>query len=187
MSCDLGAGRAVPCLNAVGGIRTVYVGNYKDIPVQAGFAVDASDATEIDTLATAAQTFYTFNLRKEMASLTINIATDPASGTTYHESSLSLTFNNFTPADLDKFVTLAQGRPNVFVHDNNDNIWLLGARDGVEMSTGSGATGQGFGDANGFTIELTAKDNVLYHGAKTAGVTTANYPFDNVSGVTVSA
>ena len=81
MACDISGGRIVDCKDSVGGIKAVYIGNYKDMVSQTAWAAATNDTvTTIDT-----QTFYEFELRPELSSLTVNYNADPNSGTTFFE------------------------------------------------------------------------------------------------------
>lgn len=183
MACDISGGRIVDCKDSVGGIKAVYIGNYKDMVSQTAWAAASNDTvTVIDT-----QTFYEFELRPELSSLTVNYQSDPNSGTTFFEQALSLTFQKLDATDIADIRALCQGRPNIWVLDNNDNAWLVGAEHGCNVTGGSIQTGTAFGDLTGFTLDFTAKEsNPIWIASASAGAGTANYPLDNVTGATVT-
>lgn len=183
MACDISGGRIVDCKDSVGGIKAVYIGNYKDMVSQTAWAAATNDTvTAIDT-----QTFYEFELRPELSSLTVNYNADPNSGTTFFEQQLSLTFQKLDATDIADIRALCQGRPNIWVLDNNDNAWLIGAEHGCNVTGGSIQTGTAFGDLTGFTLDFTAKEsNPIWIASASAGAGTANYPLDTVTGATVT-
>jgi hypothetical protein len=144
-------------------------------------------ATADTVTAIAAQTFYEFELRPELSSLTVNYQSDPASGTTFFEQVLSCTFQKLDATDIADIRSLCQGRPNIWILDNNDNCWLIGAENGCNVSGGSIMTGVAFSDLNGFTIDFTAREaNPIWLATASAGAGTVNYPLDNVTGSTVT-
>tara|TARA_R110000824_G_scaffold134186_1_gene297097 strand:+ start:28 stop:576 length:549 start_codon:yes stop_codon:yes gene_type:complete len=182
MSCDISSGRIVDCKDSVGGIKTLYIGNYADM-------VDNSSFTEANDIISAigAQTFYTFELRPELSSLSVNYMADAAAGTTYFQQALSVTFQKLDSTDIIDIRTLCQGRPNIWVLDNNDNAYLLGAVHGCNVTGGAITSGAGFGDLNGFTIEFEGKEkNPLFKATPSAGAGTSMYPLDNVTGATIA-
>ena len=44
------------------------------------------------------------------------------------------------------------------VEDNNGNWFVMGLKNGVEVSGGTAQTGQAAGDQNGFTLEFSAQE-----------------------------
>ncbi len=77
---------------------------------------------------------------------------------------------------------ISYNRSQVFVLDNNDNVFLLGMDNGCDVSGGTAVSGAAKGDMTGFTLELRAeeKDPMIWLPA-TAGGGTAKYPFDGLS------
>lgn len=159
----------------------MYIGNYQNM-INATFS-ETGDV--VDTI--AAQTFYEFEIRPEVSSLTVNYSSDPNNGTTFFEQVLSLTFQKLDSTDIADIRALVQGRPNIWVLDNMDNCWLIGAEHGCNVTGGSLQTGTAFGDLSGFTLDFTAKEsNPAYLAAASSGAGTANYPLDGITGATVT-
>ncbi len=184
MACTISGGRIVDCKDSVGGIKAVYIGNYLDMVSESAWTAATADTVT----AIATQTFYEFQVRPETSSLTVNYNSDPASGTTFFEQLVSLTFQKLDATDIADIRVLCQGRPNIWVLDNNDNAWLIGAEHGCNVTGGSLTSGTAFGDMSGFTIDFTAKEtNPVWIASASAGAGTANYPLDNVTGATVTA
>jgi hypothetical protein len=46
------------------------------------------------------------------------------------------------------------------VTDRNDTYWLLGSRNGLELSAGTSQTGTAMGDRNGYDVTFTALEEV---------------------------
>lgn len=175
MACDLSSGRVVDCKDSVGGIKTVYIGNYADMPAGSAWAAASNDTVT----AIEAQTFYQFDVRPETSSLTVSFQSDPANGTTFFEQSLSVTFQKLDATDIADIKVMCQGRPNIWVLDNNDNVFLLGAVHGCNVQGGSLVSGQGFGDLSGYTIDFVGREaNPVFYAAA---------PLSGVTGITISA
>jgi len=179
MACDLSSGRVVDCKDSVGGISKVCIGNYQDMINNVTWTAASADTVT----AIVAQTFYEFDVRPETSSMTINYQSDPASGTTYFEQALSLTFQKLDATDIEDIRVMCQGRPNIWVLDNNNKCWLIGAEFGCNVTGGGIVTGIAFGDLTGYTIDFMGKEANPTWLAATA--TTIGEPLSGVTGATV--
>ena len=152
MACSLTlAGRGVGCKDALGGIKRIYVSDWTD-----GFWDDEASGEVAD--ATAAETFYTYDMTRGSGSLNQTITSDLAAGTVYFDQVCSVTFNKVAAADIAEISNLVKGRMAVLVQDNNDNWFVMGHKNGVEVTGGTAQTGTAAGDQNGFTIEFSAQE-----------------------------
>ena len=177
MPCEIDGGRVVGCKESLGGVKAVYIGNYLDMPAGAAWS-ETGDIVSVIT----AQTFYKFEVRPELSSLVVNYMADAASGTTFFEQVISCTFQLLDSTDVADIRNLCQGRPNIWVEDNNLNVFLIGAEYGCNVSGGNIQTGVAFSDMSGYTIDFTAREqNPVYFAS---GVTAAS-PLGGVTGVTV--
>lgn len=181
MACDLSSGRTVGCKDGVGGIISVFIGNYQDMINNSTFADTAGVVTAI-----AAETFYQFDVRPETSSLTINLQANPTNGTTFFEQNLSLVFQKLDSTDIADIRILCQGRPNIWVQTQDGAIMLLGAEFGMNVTGGSVQSGTAMGDLTGYSIELQGKEKEVYYQATAPTVGDANYPLDNVTGAVVA-
>tara|TARA_R110002167_G_scaffold73033_2_gene204934 strand:- start:3658 stop:4206 length:549 start_codon:yes stop_codon:yes gene_type:complete len=178
-NCEIDGGRTVGCKESLGGVKAVYIGNFEDIPAGAAFAQAADVVTAVET-----QTFYKFELRPELSSLVVNYNSDAASGTTFFEQVLSCTFQLLDSTDVADIRNLCQGRPNIWVEDNNLNVFLIGAEYGCNVTGGNIQTGVAFSDMSGYTIDFTAREqNPVYF----ASAPTAADALAGVTGATVAA
>jgi hypothetical protein len=46
------------------------------------------------------------------------------------------------------------------VTDRNGNYWLLGSRNGLELTTGTSQTGTAMGDRNGYDVTFTGMEEI---------------------------
>ena len=143
MACTLTlAGRGVGCKDALGGIKRIYVGEWSD-----GIWEDIASG-EVSG-ATAAITVYTYDMTRGSGSLTQTITSDLAAGTVFFDQVCSVTFNKAAAADITEISNLIKGRMAVLVEDNNGNWFVMGHKNGVEVSGGTAQTGTAAGDQNG--------------------------------------
>jgi len=152
MACTLTlAGRGVGCKDALGGIKRIYVSDWTD-----GFWDDVISGEVADS--TAAEVFYTYDMTRGSGSLNQTITSDLAAGTVYFDQVCSVTFNKVATGDIAEISNLVKGRMAVLVQDNNDNWFVMGHKNGVEVSGGTAQTGTAAGDQNGFTLEFSAQE-----------------------------
>ena len=162
MACDLTlTGRGVGCKDALGGIKRIYVTEWNpdefiwdEIGATTAGVVDgvtpATGITEVD--------FFTYDMTRGSGSLTQTITSDLVAGTVFFDQVCSVTFNKAAAADIAEISNLVKGRVSVIVQDNNDNWFIMGLKNGVEVSGGTAQTGQAAGDQNGFTLEFSAQE-----------------------------
>lgn len=186
MSCTITSGRASDnCKDAVGGIKGVYIINYSDILAASTTIVGTNDYKHVIE-ETGSMTAYYFETRREAAGLSINVNADPSTGTRFFEQNLSLTFNKLTQTQANQIKMLAYGSPNIIVEDNQGNLFLLGGSNGMDVTVGQMATGQNFGDANGFNVEMVGKEPVAFYTMVGSG-SGGDAPFAAFPNITVPA
>jgi hypothetical protein len=77
---------------------------------------------------------------------------------------------------------MGYSRAQIFVQDENDNVFLLGIDGGCHVSGGTVITGTAKGDLTGYTIEWSAEEkNAVIQLPASAGVATTKYPFDGLT------
>jgi len=189
MACNLTRGRLVDCKDVIGGLRKVFfVSSYSanaeaqatissDIMSDAGFATwDVSSGSKT--------TVYQYDLRPDLSSCTINLTADPATGTTFFEQTLSITLQKQTAADSNQMRLIAYNRSQIFVLDSNDNVWLLGLRNGMDMTSGTVTSGAAKGELTGYTWGFVGKEKEAQIWLPaTGGTGTSGYPFDGLADV----
>ena len=153
MSCDISAGRSLPCKDQVGGLKNVYFANYGAISTTLS-ADDSIAATEF-----TGDTFYQYEL-KGNSSLTQNIQTSRDNGTTAFEQVLELTLPKLSAADNQAVKLLAFGRPHIVVEDYNGNFFLVGREHGADVTGGTIVTGAAMGDLSGYTLTFSGMERL---------------------------
>ncbi len=157
MACSLTiTGRSLPCRDALGGVKKVWIGQFTD-----GIwgAVGATTPGEIDD-STDALALEDFVSPKNTSSLTQTVNSSVENGTVFYSQVLSLVCNKPVAADVVEIQNLAKGRLAVVVQDMNDNYFVIGHTRGAEMTGGTIASGTALGDLNGFTLEFTGEEAI---------------------------
>jgi len=154
MACALTQGRAIDCRNSVGGIEAVYISEFSDI------TVTTVAAGVVTALAQAAKSFYTYELEKENGSLVETHTGSLENGSNFYESVLEFNTKNLSASESEELALLDQNRLFIIVKDNNGVYWTMGAYKGADKLGGTSVTGAAFGDLNGYTYTITAKEGV---------------------------
>ena len=190
MACNLTRGLLVDCKDQIGGLKRIFFTQDYCSDIRASATFNGTNVLQMDTAGFAnwdiyggsTVNVYQYDLRPNLSSVTVNINSDPATGTTFFEQTLSLTLQKLTVAQTNELKLISYNRSQIFVLDNNDNVFLLGMDNGCDISGGTAVTGAAKGDMTGYTLELRAeeKDPLIWLPA-TAGGGTAKYPFDGLS------
>jgi len=187
MACNLTRGLLVDCKDQIGGLKKIFFVNTYCSDIRAGGTFSDNVLTtagfaDWDIYGGTYVNVFQYDLRPNLSSMTVNINSDPATGTTWFEQTLSVTLQKLTAAQSNEIKLMSYNRSQVFVLDANDNVFLLGMNDGCDVSGGTAVTGAAKGDMTGYTLELRAeeKDPLIWLPA-TAGVGTAKYPFDGLA------
>ena len=201
MSCNLTSGLLVSCKDQIGGLKKVFFAesfcsNIRSVcTLGSGATAGTMSAAGFtkwniakDVGGTDKTHVFQYDLRPNLSSVTINSSTDPATGTTFFEQTISLSLQKLTAAQSNEIKLMCYNRSQVFVQDMNDNVFLLGINNGVDVSGGTMVTGAAKGDMTGYTIELRAEetDPMIWLPATAgpgdnAGTATVGYPFDGLS------
>lgn len=167
MACSLTLnGRGVGCKDALGGIKRIFVAEFNPDEYVFDAIADGSGSTtagEVPGVTLAASvtgpiSFKTYDMTRASGSLNQTITSDLTAGTVFFDQVCSVTFNKQAPSDIAEISNLVKGRMAVIVQDNNDNYFIMGLRNGVEVTGGTAQTGTAAGDQNGFTIEFSAQE-----------------------------
>tara|TARA_Y100000592_G_scaffold10428_1_gene14732 strand:+ start:921 stop:1388 length:468 start_codon:yes stop_codon:yes gene_type:complete len=125
---------------------------------------------------------YQYDLRPDLSSVTVNVNSDAATGTTTYEQTLSLTLQKLSKEDNKELRALAQNRCQCFVLDSNGNVFLLGIDHGLDVTGGTVVTGAARTDMSGYTLEFSGREveSMIWLPAS-AGGGTDKYPFDGLA------
>ena len=187
MACDLTRGRLIDCKDTIGGLKAFYICKTYNTNIVATATIANTEMTTAG-FATwsgssgSATTVFKYDLVPNLSSMTVNVNSDNANGTTFFGQTLSVTLQKIDHDTTNELRLMAYSRAQIFVQDSTDNVFLLGMEDGCHVSGGTVITGVAKGDLNGYTIEWGAeeKDAVIQikQGTDKAD---AKYPFDELA------
>lgn len=176
MACDLTAGRLEPCKSNVGGIDKIFFVNFGDF----GDVTLGSDDNEI-TDVTGSFSAYEYEVKATGNTFEQTINSSRDNGTTFFTQTVNLTLKNLTKEMHKELKLMAYGRPHVVVLDRNGNSFVAGLNRGCEVTGGTVVTGGAMGDLSGYTITLTAEEELPAPFLNSADPNAATYPFDGFS------
>ena len=175
MACDLTKGRRIPCKDILGGVVRAWLIDFGTL----GTVTQTAD--EITDMTGTIECFQ-YDL-KGTNSLETAITSSRENGTTFFEETLTLTLPKLSKEDNKELKLMAYGRPHIAVEDRNGNFMLCGLEHGMDVTGGSIATGQNFGDLSGYSLTLTGQE--LEPANFISGGTSAD-PFAGMSSATVT-
>jgi len=153
MACLLTTGYTLGCRDSVGGIQEIYIGNF-----DAGqtYTLDADGV--ITGFAGSTVSYYTFEQEMEVGQFDQTGAYSTENGTVFFDQQATIMLHK-NDADLrNQLLVLSQANMSVIVLDQRGEYWLMGYQNGVRAINGAMNTGKAFGDMNGITVTLQAKE-----------------------------
>jgi hypothetical protein len=186
MACDITRGRLIDCKDSIGGLKAIYIAKSYSNNVS---AVATVNATEMTTAGFATWSccggtveVFKYDLVPNLSSMTVNIQSDNANGTTFFNQTLSVTLQKIDHDMTNELRLMAYSRSQIFVQDENDNVFLLGIDGGCHVTGGTVITGAAKGDLTGYTIEWGAEEkNALIQLPAYISIGDAKFPFDGLS------
>ena len=156
MDCILENGIGLGCLDSTGGVKAVFVANFNTTGT-----TFTEDANQIITGVTSSETFYQYRFRKQTSSFTEESTLSVENGTNFYVPTVSMVFQKLETSKRNALLLLAKADTHVIVQTQNDDYWVVGKVNAMNLTTTSVATGQAFGDLNGYTIALTGAEPAL--------------------------
>jgi hypothetical protein len=155
MACNIVTAMNLDCMNALGGVSSIFV-------YAAGgatpFEIQTVTAGQV-TLAGGSGVFWQYKFGKDTAKLTETATISNANGTVFYTTELSVNISKRDVAKRNEFLLLAKNREiRVVALDNMGQYWLLGNTRGAVLSTMVGEGGQAIGDMNGYTFTFQSME-----------------------------
>jgi hypothetical protein len=110
---------------------------------------------------TTGKIFRKYQLVQETANFQEDIVGNRVNGTIYYDQKGVIILNKQNVAVRNEILLLAMNLLVIIIHDNNDTYRLFGRQFGSRLETGSAATGTGWGDRNGYTLNVSGKEPAL--------------------------
>ena len=181
-TCDITAGFTLGCRDNTGGITNLYI--------LSGSITNVTDVSDgLIGGITGSGEFFKYELFRQTSDYSEAITATPENGTIVYDQTVNAVFFKLQSATRNQIKVLAQN-PNlkVIVETNNGTIdgvgqyWLLGQDRGMQLLSGTGATGTAFSDLNGYNLTFTGNEPNPASEIQTTGGDLATA----MSGITVS-
>lgn len=156
MACALTQNYTLDCKDSIGGIKTLWFAAVEDIASWTGSAGTYSAVT-MDS----GKYFWKYDLVKESSNFAEAVNTNVQNGTVFYAQTLEIILNKLQVNTRNEILLLAKNRLVAIVVDNNDEAWILGKDNGLDITGGGSATGTAFGDRNGYTLTFTGNEKEL--------------------------
>lgn len=150
MACNLTAAIALDCLDAIGGIKTLWVSSDFDYT-----SVTAGATAGITALSGGTGAFYQIQVAKDVASFTETFNVSNTNGTAFFTQEVTIPVQHLDSAKRQQIQLLTYNRASRCVfEDNNGLYWLVGLTRGCVVSAGTTTTGTAPGDATQYSFVL---------------------------------
>lgn len=183
MACALTRSRAEACKDVVAGIKEVYFADFGAL----GTVTLTNDEITNMTGTTIGEAAGSIALHKyevkgnNSFETTVNASRE--NGTVFYEQTLNITLKKLTKEDNKELKLLAAARPHIIIVDKNDNVFMMGLKEGADLSAGTVSTGNALGDFNGYNLTFTAQETSPPNFIESAGPGTADFPVDAMAGL----
>ena len=157
-NCALNSGFDLDCRDAVGGVKSVRLASFDDY-----VAIDATVASGAITAwgspsTPGSEPFYKYDQLKETSSMTETINGSSQNGTVYYTPEVIIVLSKLDVNKRNEILVLAQQRLVAIVETNDGNYWVVGYENGLELNTGTSATGTAFADLSGYNFTLSGME-----------------------------
>jgi len=153
MACLINTGYALGCRDNLGGIQKIYLRNFS------ASTVYSYDSTGVITGATnSGSSFYTIEQRTETGEFNQNGQHSLENGTNFWNQNVNLVFHKYQASLRDLLYVLAQKEMTILIQDQNGKWFLIGEQNGGNLISSAANVGKAYGDMNGVTVGLQAKE-----------------------------
>jgi len=161
MACLINSGFSDSCRGSVGGVGTIYIGNFPTgITQNSDWLTQDVDGVVTAFTLDAGQYAYEYQPNKTSSQFTEAYETSIENGALGFKQTVSLVFANMSQAKQNQIKLMSAGNLFVIVKDKNGKFWLVGSEDGAVLSGGSADTGKALADGNKYTLEITANQGI---------------------------
>ena len=149
MACDLIKGHSISCRDGIGGVKSLYFAQFDE----ATLTLASGEVTDLEM---GSAHLHQYDMKRGVGSITETVNGSSENGTVFYTQTAVLQFNKLSKEFQNELRLIAQQRLIVFVELNELNdagvrtVMCLGAHNGCELNTGTGASGTALGDFNGY-------------------------------------
>jgi len=152
MACALTQGFILDCKESLGGVKSVRFVEFDNV-------ASITYAAGVATLTMAAgKKFWKYAQVRETSSFTETITANVQNGTIFYQQELTVILNKLAAATRNEILLLAKNRLMAIVEDMNGSFWLVGAKNGADITSGNSATGTASGDRNGYSLTFQSME-----------------------------
>lgn len=185
MACDLTKGFTLGCLEGIGGVKEVLIANYT-LPSGADFMSGVTyDAVTGEVTALPTATIYRYVPFRNSGSYVETVQKNLETGTLFFSQEVQWTFGKLNQEMRNEFLNVAKAKMIVFVRTNDDQILLIGATEGAQLTAGTVQSGAQKADLMGYQVTTTA-ENLTPAVHLEAYNPATETPFENFPTITVS-
>lgn len=155
MSCIINSGYALGCRDNTGGIQELYVRSYSSSTTYSY----SSDGTVTGSTSPSGGTYYRIAQRAETSEFIAGEGQHSIeNGTNFYNQTVNLSFTKYQASLRNLLYNLALAEVEVIVLDQNGNYFLVGEQNGANLTASNMNVGKAYGDMNGATCTLLAKE-----------------------------
>lgn len=158
----LSGGRKLACKGKGGGLKAVSFGVWKQTDPVLG-----TDG-EVTALPTSLTALYRYQLKNTGNTYTEEIVSDSETRTVQYNGTLALVLQRLNVETRNEIKMLAMGETVIFLETNDDQIFVIGAENGADLTGGSFVTGGARGDMSGSNLTFTTSEDEPYLTLSTA-------------------
>jgi hypothetical protein len=156
MACAIVSGYSLDCKDTVGGIKNIYITELSNVTAV------GENASGFVTSITKTGKFYKYELMPRGANnFTQNIQADAAAGTVAYEQSVTVNFVKLQYETQVVLENLIKNRTAVIVETKDGSYFLFGKLNGMEVTGGSGNSGQAMNEFQGYNLVFTGMEKSL--------------------------
>lgn len=154
MSCLLTSGYSLGCLDNMGGIKEVYIGEWNGDGLVYTFGTNSI----ITGFTGSTGSFYTFEQDLQVGSYTEEYQNNIDNGVSYYNQTLSIALTKLDSALRSKLIILGRGKWRIIVKDKNNRYWLMGKENPIRVSAMTPGFGKANTDMNGAMITFLGSE-----------------------------
>lgn len=156
MPCALTQGYTFDCKDNIGGLKAVWFIGWNDVA-----SVTVASGVVSAITKGAGKVFYKYQLVRNTASFTENIAGSIENGTVVYNQELTIVINKMQVSMRNEILLLAQNNMMAVVEDQNGRYWLAGRYNGLDLLSGTAGTGTAQSDRNGYSLTFSGGEKEL--------------------------
>jgi len=154
MSCDISKGKnQLACKSTVSGLKAIYLANYDDYEYVTSSTIAGHLLTDLGNLTEV----FKYELKNTGNSYLQTIESSSDTGVTVYNQALTFILTNLNAEMEFQVAQMVKGRPQIFVEANNGKFFLLGLKNGMEIS-GTAGIGGAMNSLNGYTLNASGME-----------------------------